>query len=214
MSAAGGMTAASSGERLGVLGGTFDPVHFGHLAAAVGALQELHLDRVLMMVAAQPWQKSGRVLAPAADRLAMVQAAVAGVEGVEASGLELDRPGDTYTVDTLDALKAEDPNRQLYLVVGDDVGAELDTWHRADDVAALATLVVVSRPGEAKPEIHEPWTVERVTIRHVDISSSKVRAEWAAGRPIDHLVPAEVITIIRSRGLYSGTAMASLPGDR
>lgn len=208
------MTTGGEGERLGVLGGTFDPVHFGHLAAAVGALEELHLDRVLMVVAARPWQKSGRRLAPAADRLAMVEAAIAGVEGLEASRMELDRAGDTYTVDTLEALAAEDPDRRLYLIVGADVASDLATWHRADEVARLATLAVVGRPGLADPQMSPGWRVERVAIPHVEISSSQVRERCRSGLPLDHLVPRAVINLIRSRGLYSVTQMDSRPGDR
>ncbi len=193
-------------ERLGVLGGTFDPVHIGHLAAAVNARSGLGLDRVLLVVANHPWQKSGRLLAPAEDRLAMVEAAVAQRQGLEASRMEIDRGGDTYTADTLDQLHDEDPDRQLFLVVGTDVAAELHTWKRPDAVARLATLAIVGRggPAPATPVLGPQWRVERVDMPPLDVSSSDLRRRHREGRPLDFLVPDPVINLIRQRGLYAG----------
>ena len=191
-------------ERLGVLGGTFDPVHTGHLVAAVNVRHALALDRVLLVVANQPWQKSGRRITPAADRLALVDAAVAGSDGLEASGIEIDRGGETYTADTLEQLAGEEPGRELFLVVGDDVAAELATWRRPDVVARLATLVVVTRGGSPAAAVGPPWRVEQVRIPALDISSSDLRARAADGRPLDHLTPRAVIDCIRERGLYRG----------
>ena len=189
---------------MGILGGTFDPVHTGHLVAAVNARHALALDRVLLVVANQPWQKSGRRLTPAADGLAVVEAAVAGTEGVEASAIEVERGGDSYTADTLEQLVDEDPGRELFLIVGADVAAELGTWRRIDVVARLATLVVVSRAGSAAVGVGPPWRVARVEIPALDISSSDLRARAADGRPLDHLVPLGAIACIRERGLYAG----------
>src|SRR4051794_13331812 len=136
------------GERLGVFGGTFDPPHVGHLVVAVNARHALQLDRLLLVVAHDPWQKThARAVSSAADRLAMVNAAVAGVEGLEASGLELDRGGISYSADTLAALRAEDPSRELFLIVGSDAAAGLPSWERGDEVRSLATIVVATRPG-------------------------------------------------------------------
>ncbi len=204
-------------ERLGVLGGTFDPVHIGHLAAAVNARAALGLDRVLLVVANQPWQKSGRRLTPAEDRLAMVEAAVAGHDGLEASRIEIDRGGDTYTADTLEQLMAEDPDRQLFLIVGTDVAADLDTWERPDVVARLATLAIVGRGGasdtpNAPPS--PPWRVERVDMPALEISSSDLRDRHRRGLPLDYLVPDPVINLIRRRGLYAGGTMTTGPGGR
>lgn len=210
-------------ERLGVLGGTFDPVHVGHLVAAVNARAALHLDRVLLVVANQPWQKSGRDLAPAQDRMAMVEAAVKGVEGLEASRIELDRGGPTYTADTLEQLMAEDPGRELFLVVGSDVAGDLATWERPDVVARLATLAVVDRagvsdglPGDKVSELRlsPDWRVERVEIPRLEISSSDVRARVVAGLPLDFLVPEPVITRMRALGLYAGGTMPTPSGGR
>ncbi|HEX2048480.1 MAG TPA: nicotinate-nucleotide adenylyltransferase [Acidimicrobiales bacterium] len=187
-----------------MLGGTFDPVHIGHLVAAVNVRHALALDRVLLVVANRPWQKSGRPMTPAADRLAVVEAAVAGTDGVEASAVEIERGGETYTADTLEQLAAEDPDRELFLVVGADVAAELDTWRRTDVVARLATLAVVTRGGSPTVHVGPPWRVEHVRIPALEISSSDLRARAADGRPLEHLIPMPAITRIRERGLYSG----------
>jgi len=186
-----------------VLGGTFDPVHTGHLVAAVNVRHALALDRVLLVVANHPWQKTGRRITPAADRLAVVRAAVAGTAGVEASAIEVDRGGESYTADTLEALAA--PGRELFLIVGADVAAELHTWRRPDVVAARATLVVVSRGGTPDVDLGPPWRVEHVRIPALEISSSDLRSRAADGRPLDHLVPLAAIACIRERGLYAGS---------
>jgi len=172
--------------------------------AAVNVRHALALDRVLLVVANSPWQKSDRRITPAADRMAVVQAAVAGTAGVEASGIEIDRGGESYTADTLERLIAEKPDRELFLVVGADVAADLHTWRRTDVVARLATLVVVSRGGSPAAEVSPPWRVEHVRIPALEISSSDLRARAADGRPLDHLVPMPAIACIRERGLYAG----------
>ena len=188
--------------RLGLFGGTFDPPHVGHLVTAVNVRHALGLDRVLLMVAHDPWQKSdGRSVTPAADRLAMVQAAVAGVEGLEASGLEIDRGGPTYTADTLAALSQMHPGAELFTIVGDDAAAGLETWERPAEVAALSRLVVVDRPGEAV-ELPGAYEWLRVEVPHLDVSSSDLRSRAADGRPLDYLVPDEVLSVIIERGLY------------
>jgi nicotinate-nucleotide adenylyltransferase len=170
----------------------------------VNVRHALALDRVLLVVANDPWQKSGRLLTPAADRLAMVEAATAGADGMEASGIEIERGGPSYTADTLEQLAAEDGGRELFLVVGADVAADLGTWRRPDVVARLATLVVVNRAGTARVDVGPPWRVERVTIPALAVSSSDLRARVAAGLPLDHLTPPAVVDCIRSRGLYRG----------
>lgn len=189
-------------ERVGVLGGTFDPVHAGHLAAAVHVRDALALDRVLLLVAGDPWQKTGTVVAPAADRLALVEAAVAGVDGVVACSIEVERAGPSVTADTLDALAA--PDRELFLVLGADAVANMGTWRRLDDTKTLATVVVVTRNGMA--DVDPPgagWRVERVRIPRLDISSTDLRDRLASGRSVDGLVPAPVVRAIRERGLYT-----------
>lgn len=189
-------------ERMGVLGGTFDPVHVGHLVAAQEALASLSLDRVLIVVAGDPWQKSGSVHAPADVRLEMVEAAVHGIPGLEASGIEMERPGPSYTADTLAALASS--GRELFLIVGEDVAAHLDTWVRIDEVRDFATLVIVRRAGEAAVCADlDGWRVERVTMPRLEVSSTGIRRRVAQGLPIDFLVPPGVVRIIRDRGLYT-----------
>lgn len=202
MTSGGAPGASLRRERLGILGGTFDPVHVAHIVAAMDAREALDLDRVLFVVAGDPWQKSGQVRAPARARLAMVRAAVEGVEGIEASGIEVERSGPTYTADTLEALAR--PERDLFLVVGSDVAASLATWKRVDVVRSLTTVVVVERSGQ--PAVSPPgegWRVEYVTIPRFDISSTDVRDRVAAGRPIDFLVPRGAVRILREEGLYT-----------
>src|ERR1700722_12141717 len=145
--AAGG-PAPGAGPRIGIFGGTFDPVHVGHLVAATWAREGLGLDRVLLVVANVPWQKAGtRVVTAAEDRFRMVQAAVEGVAGVEASRMEIDRGGPSYTVDTVRELLEADPSTRPYVIVGADVAKELDTWKRVDELRTAVTLVVVERGG-------------------------------------------------------------------
>lgn len=191
-----------------MFGGTFDPVHVGHVVAASEARWALGLDRVLLVVAADPWQKRGDVVAPAADRLDLVRAAVDGVAGLEASDVEVARGGPSVTADTLEALGA--PGRDLVLILGADAAAGLGTWRRAGDLPGLATLAVVERAVDGRvpdpsrgPVLGPAWTVERVAIPRLDVSSTDVRARVASGRPIHGLVPPAVAELIRTRGLYT-----------
>lgn len=193
------------GLRIGILGGTFDPVHVGHLAAAVEVRAAMSLDRMLLVVAAVPWQKVGqRSVTAAEDRLAVVEAAVAGIDGLEASRMELDRGGPSYTADTVAELAASHPGAQLFLVVGADVVPDLATWERVEEVRDGVTLVVVGRPGVTTALPPAPWQACVVTIPALDVSSSDLRARVAAGRPIDALVPPAAVRQIRRLGLYAG----------
>ncbi|HEV3452418.1 MAG TPA: nicotinate-nucleotide adenylyltransferase [Acidimicrobiia bacterium] len=190
------------GERIGVFGGTFDPVHVGHVVAAADARWALHLDLVLLVVAGDPWQKRGQVGAPAQDRLALARAAVELVDGVEASSVEVDRAGPSVTADTLEELAA--PGREFFLMLGADAVANMPTWRRLDETRDLATIVVVERAGDAHAEPPGGgWRFERLSIPRLDVSSSDVRARLAAGRPVDGLVPPAVLREIRARGLYT-----------
>jgi nicotinate-nucleotide adenylyltransferase len=191
-------------ERIGIFGGTFDPVHLAHLVAAVNVRYELALDRVLLVVANDPWQKSGQVATPARARLALVQAAVEGAEGLEASSLEIDRGGVTYTADTVAELRSRYPDAELFLIVGSDVAGELGTWQRADSLREQVTLVVVSRGDNVVSEgALAGWRVRTVVIPQLDISSTDLRQRAATGRPLDYLVPAATIRRIRDLALYA-----------
>ncbi len=196
-------------ERLGVFGGTFDPPHVGHLVTAVNVRHDLALDRVLLVVAGQPWQKLGTPeISSAARRYAMVTAAVGTVDGLEASALEIDRPGMSFTADTLAMLRDEDPGRELFLILGSDAADGLPTWERADEVRSLATLVVVDRPGSRSAGPPPGWTWERCEVPRLEVSSTELRARVAEGRPLDYLLTPAVIAAIAERGLY-GAQVAS-----
>lgn len=190
-------------ERLGIFGGTFDPPHIGHLVTAVNVRHELQLDRLLLVVNNLPWQKLGsREISPAAARLQMVEAAVADVAGIEPSRVEIDAGGLSFTADTLAALRAEDPERELFVVLGADAAAGIETWERADEVRDLATIVVVERPG-AEPAAAPPgWRWVDVEVPHLEVSSTDLRQRVVDGRPLDYLVTHEVVDCIEELGLY------------
>lgn len=194
----------TAGPRIGILGGTFDPIHVGHLVAAVNVRYSLALDRLLLVVANVPWQKAGlRSITPAEDRYALVAAAVGDVEGVEASRIEIDRGGPSYTVDTVEEVARQFPSASLFCVVGADVADELGTWERSEVIAELATLVVVNRPGSVRTAALDGWRVEEVEVPALEVSSTDLRARAADGRPLDYLVPKEAVRCIRARGLYA-----------
>lgn len=190
-------------ERLGIFGGTFDPPHVGHLVTAVNVRHELGLDRVLLVVNDQPWQKLGtRDISPAEDRLAMVEAAVGSVEGLEASRIEIDRGGLSFTADTLRELRDGDPSRDLFVVLGSDAASALPTWERAAEVRDLATVVVVERPGAREVAPLSGWSWLRVEVPRLEVSSTDLRARVADGRPLDYLLTPDVIATVHERGLY------------
>src|SRR5207237_1491024 len=195
----------AGGARLGVFGGTFDPVHNGHLAAAVNARRALSLDRVLVIPARHPWQKQDRQLAPAEARLAMLEAAMADVDGVEISRLEIDRPGPTYTADTVEELHRRFGEAELFLIVGADAASEIARWDRPEVMRDLATIVIVSRADIAQPGAPGPeWRVEHVRIPPLAISSTELRQRAARSDPLDGLMPPAAIRCLRERGLYAG----------
>jgi nicotinate-nucleotide adenylyltransferase len=188
--------------RVGLFGGTFDPPHVGHLVTAVNVRHALDLDVVILMVANVPWQKHGtRAITGALDRLAMVEAAVADVDGLVAGDAELQRGGPSYTADTLAALAVEHPGAQLFTIVGDDAAAGLPTWERWDEVVAQSEMVVVDRPGvqETLPD-GVSWI--RVEVPRLDVSSTDLRARFNDGRPLDYLVTDPVLRVIDERRLY------------
>jgi nicotinate-nucleotide adenylyltransferase len=196
-------TGPRTGERLGIFGGTFDPPHVGHLVTAVNVRHELSLDRVLLVVADQPWQKVGtRDISSAEDRLAMVEAAVGDVDGLDASRIELDRGGMSYTADTLSQLLAGDPTLDLYVILGSDAAVGLPGWERADEVRALSTIVVVERPGSGEGSPPLGWSWVRVEVPRLEVSSTDLRARVIDGRPLDYLLSPAVIDTIERRGLY------------
>ena len=188
--------------RVGLFGGTFDPPHLGHLVTAVNVRHVLKLDFVVLMVANDPWQKHGtREVARASDRLAMVQAAIAGVDGLLAGDDEITRGGPSYTADTLAVLHERYRDAEIFTIVGDDAAAKFGSWQRADEIAKQSTLVVVDRPGSPLlPPSEFDW--HRVEVPRLEVSSSDLRARFIDGRPLEYLVSDEVLQVISERGLY------------
>jgi nicotinate-nucleotide adenylyltransferase len=192
-------------RRIGVFGGTFDPPHVGHLVVAMNVLHELALDEVLLMVANDPWQKRGtRKISPAADRFALVDAAVRDISGLSASAIEMELGGASYTADTLEKLHADDDHVELFTILGADAANGLLTWERHERVAELSTLVVVDRPGVAS-ELPTPAVGQwrRVEVPHLDVSSSDLRERVRDGRPLDFLVTTPVLAEIEIRSMYA-----------
>ena len=203
------MPAPRSPTRIGILGGTFDPPHVGHVAAARAVTEQLGLDRLLLVVANDPWQKSGqREISAAEDRFALTEALAEEIPGAEASRLEIDRGGASYSVDTAEEVLAHAGAGgrpvELFLVVGADLVPELASWHRVErpPAAGHAGRRVPPDGGRARPW-RPGWRVERVDGPQVAVSSSDVRDRLAAGRPIEGVVPEAVIRCIRRRGLYA-----------
>ncbi len=185
-----------------MFGGTFDPPHIGHLVAALYSFEAISLDRLLFVISNIPWQKVGqRPITPAVDRLAMVRAAIAGHPGFEASDIEIERGGESYTAETLAVLQRRHPDSELFLVLGADAAAGIATWRKAERLAELATIVVLDRPG-APPLDLSGFRVEHVTMPQLAISSTELRHRLDGGRSVDWLVPPPVLRVITARRLY------------
>jgi len=185
---------------IGLLGGSFDPVHHGHLIAGRIAAEALGLDELRFVPAREQPFKRGRHGAPAADRAAMLDLAVAGAPGFAVERVELDRPGPSYTVDTLRALRARDPGAALTVLLGADAAAELDVWHRAEELLGLARIVVFGRPGAPMPAT--PLITGTVEVPALEISATEIRARVRAGRSIRYWVPDAVSEYIARHRLY------------
>ncbi len=192
-----------TGPRIGVFGGTFDPIHRGHVEVAEAVRRDLGLDRMLVVVANRPWQKQDRPVTPAEDRYAMTAAALADRPGLEPSRIELDRGGPSYTVDTVRQLLADEPGAEVVVVVGADVVAALDTWREHEALRDLVTLAVVDRPGAPAVEPPPGWRSVHVAVDPVDVSSTDLRARLEAGDPVEDAVPEAVIRFLTERGLYA-----------
>jgi nicotinate-nucleotide adenylyltransferase len=199
--------------RLGLLGGTFDPPHIGHVRMAQQVRTALGLDEVLMVVANQPWQKVGsRSITSAEHRLAMVAAAVKGIDGVEASSIEMERGGDSFTIDTIEALATQFADSKFYLIVGADAAEGLHTWHRFEELADLADLVIVNRPGWAREIDTHSWPtrwrdgsgVYRLDVEPVDTSSTDLRERLSTGSIPPGSISESVLRYIHEHRLYSG----------
>ena len=206
--------------RLGILGGTFDPIHHGHLVAAEEACHQLALDRVLFVPAGSPPHKPSRPISPAHHRLRMLELAIAGKPYFALSRVDVDRPGPCYTVDTLELLQAQWGSQStLFFIEGADSLADILTWYRPRRLIELAELAIVGRPGVeidlAELEQKLPGLTARthwVQMPLLEISSSDLRARVCEGRSISYLVPPVVEAYIQEHGLYRGQGEATEDG--
>jgi len=198
--------------KLGILGGTFNPPHVGHLVCAQEAHDQLGLDRVVLMPAGVPPHKRIAADPGAEARYELCRLAIDGDPRFDVSRLELDRPGRSYTVDTLKALRDERPQDDLTFIVGGDMARSLPSWREPEAVLELATLAVAERAGAEREEIRgelrtlpaaTPDRVRFFEMPRIDVSSSLVRERVASGRPIRHLVPEPVAAAIASNGWYA-----------
>lgn len=180
------------GARLGLLGGTFDPVHVGHLVVAQDVVEGLRLDRLLVVPAGRPPHREA--VFPARDRLAWTRAAFDGDDRVEVDDLELRRSGPSYTVETVERIREERGPERLFCVIGIDQLEEIASWHEPERIARLSTLTVMSRAGEdpaaLRGEAEVPF--ETVEVTRIDLSSTRVRRRLARGRKVRYLVPEAV----------------------
>jgi nicotinate-nucleotide adenylyltransferase len=190
------------------MGGTFDPIHHGHLVAAEEARWQFRLDQVLFIPTGRPWQKPAAGVSPAEDRYLMTAIATASNPAFAVSRLEIDHPGPTYTVDTLRRLQAELPEgTRLLFVGGTDLIQQLPTWKDPEQVLALVELIAASRPGVGIDGLVQQLPSAAGRVHHMEIpalaiSSSDIRARVARGAPIDYLVPEGVAHYIQKRALY------------
>lgn len=192
-------------RRIGLLGGTFDPPHLGHLSAARAVRGALNLDEVRLVVANDPWQKSGtRAISPAAVRVEMTRALVDGEPGLSVDTCEVERGGPTYTMDTLVETARSEPGAELFLVVGSDTASRICSWNRASELDALSTLVVVNRPFEPSrvPGCIRAERCVFVTMDEVDISSTDIRRTVASGEPAAAFTGEAVARVIGAHRLY------------
>jgi nicotinate-nucleotide adenylyltransferase len=189
------------------MGGTFDPVHHGHLVAASEVQAWFDLDEVLFVPTGEPWQKSDRVVSPAEHRYLMTVIATASNPRFKVSRVDIDRGGPTYTIDTLRDLSATLPDTDLYFITGADALAEIFTWRDADELFGLARFVGCTRPGyETDPSIVGEIPSDRVTILEIPalaISSTECRERRAKGDPVWYLVPDGVVQYIAKHNLYT-----------
>lgn len=190
--------------RLGILGGTFDPPHVGHLLAAVDAYESLSLNRLIVVpAAAQPLKATVSAMASAGDRLKMVQLAFGGDSRFEVSPVEIERGGLSYTVDTLEKFASERPGTEMFLILGMDSLASLDRWKSPERIRELATLAVLEREqlSESRSKSPAPGVV-RIGTRRLDVSSSEIRRRLREGKPIKGFVTESVERYIATAGLY------------
>ena len=192
--------------RLGLYGGSFDPLHRGHLLVAQAALEELALDRLFFIPAAQSPFKPGSRPAPDAARLRMLRRSLAGQSRTEVHCDELTRGGVSYSIDTVNAFQARNPGAELFWLIGADHVPTLPQWREALALAEALTFVVIPRPGQPQATLPPPWRLRHLRGWPLGVSSSEIRERVRRGLAIDHLVPAGTADVIASEGIYRETA--------
>jgi nicotinate-nucleotide adenylyltransferase len=202
--------------RVGILGGVFNPPHLGHLVCAGEACEQLGLDGVMLVPAGEPPHRRVEDDPGSEVRVELCERAVAGDDRLSVSRIEVDRPGPSYTADTLHALNERLPAASLVLVLGADQAARLPEWHRPDDVLQVAIVAVAEREGARREEVRRAVTglegADRVRffdMPRIDLSSTEVRRRARAGRPLRHLVPPGVEELIGERNLYRASTAAA-----
>jgi nicotinate-nucleotide adenylyltransferase len=192
-----------SGRRLGIMGGTFDPIHHGHLVAASEVQARFELDQVVFVPTGIPWQKDDREVSPAEDRYLMTVIATASNPRFSTSRVDIERQAPTLTVDTLTDLRTQFPEDEMFFITGADALAQILSWKRVDELFALAHLVGVTRPGFHLDGKHLPdQAVSLIEVPAMAISSTDCRQRVGRGQPVWYLVPDGVVQYISKRGLY------------
>jgi nicotinate-nucleotide adenylyltransferase len=189
-------------KRIGLFGGSFDPVHIGHLLVAQAACEELALERLFFILAAQSPFKPASEPAPAAVRLRMLRLALAGKPNYEIDTQEVDRGGVSFTIDTVRAYTQRFPGTEILYLIGADHVPTLPKWREAEELARLVQFVVIPRPGEVPAPIPAPFRVQVLGGWPLRLSSSQIRARAKEGQPIEHLVPFGVMEVIQHNNLY------------
>jgi nicotinate-nucleotide adenylyltransferase len=189
-------------QRIGLFGGSFDPVHLGHLLVAVAAREELELTRLFFVPAAQSPFKPERKPTPPRERLRLLRLALAGWNWCEIDEQEIKRGGVSYSIDTLRDYAARFPQAELFYLIGADHASQLLKWRAADELARLAQFVVIPRPGQSPSSLPPPFRGRQLAGFPTAVSSSQIRARVKAGLPVEPLVPAAVAEAIRNNGLY------------
>jgi nicotinate-nucleotide adenylyltransferase len=189
--------------RVGIMGGTFDPIHHGHLVAASEVESLFELDEVVFVPTGEPWQKAERQVSPAEHRYLMTVIATASNPHFWVSRVDIDRPGPTFTIDTIRDIAGQRPGAELFFITGADALSQILTWKDADEALGLARFVGVTRPGYELSDAHLPdASVTLLDVPAMAISSSDCRTRVAAGRPVWYLVPDGVVQYISKHRLY------------
>ncbi len=189
-------------ERIGLYGGSFDPVHLGHLLVAQAAREELNLDKIFFIPAAQSPFKPGAQPTPAAHRMQMLRLALAGNTQTQVDEQEVNRGGVSYTIDTVRDYANRFPHAKLFYLIGADHVGQLPKWREANELAKLVEFLIIPRPGEAKTQIPQPFVGRNLSGFPLGVSSSQIRERVKNGLSIEHLLPAAVAESIRNNRLY------------